>query len=405
MLKAAEVIRLGRGKPKVFVDETAIPMLLKRGVTLEEARDYCVIGCVEVAPSGCLAGWTNAAQFNLAKCFELAMNSGVCVLTGVRVGPKTQDPKTFTSLQEIIEAFKVQLHYFAGHMITTLNAIVEHHAKLVPCPFTSALIDGCLESGKDFTWGGAKYNSIGVNAVAVPDVGDSLAAIETLVFKEKKIDMHTLVALLQTNFEGHEDIRQMLLHRAPKYGNNNDLVDSMVRLAGQIYCKEIESHTGPYGIRFWPGVFTVSANVPLGLNTGSLPSGRKAKTPLADGGISPTHDAEAKGPTSVIQSAAKLDHIAACNGTLLNMRFSPSVLKEERDLLKLVALLRAYCAMGGFHIQFNVIDNKILRDAQKNPHKYRSLMVRVAGYSAYFTELSPEVQEDIISRASFAEVS
>ena len=405
LMKTVDVIKLGRGKPKLFVDESAIPMLLNRGVSLEEARDYCVVGCVEVAPSGSLAGWTNAAQFNLAKCLELAVNGGVCLLTGEQIGPKTQDPKTFSNINEVLDAYGTHIEYFTDHMVTALNCVLENQEKYTPFPFTSSLIDGCFETGRDFTGGGAKYKGVGVNAVAVPDVGDSLAALESLVFTEKKVEMETLVQALRSNFEGYEDLRQMLLNRAPKFGNDNDLVDDLTRKAGQIWCHIVEKYRGPHGESYWPGLFTVSANVPLGMNTGALPYGRKATTPLANGGISPTNGSEKSGPTAILQSAAKLDHIAAGNGTLLNLRFSPSVLKEKRDLSKFVAFLRTYAALGGFHVQFNVINSDILRKAQKNPKQYKNLLIRVAGYSAYFTELSPEVQEDVINRTIHEEMA
>ena len=404
LVKLAEVIRMGHGKPKLFVDEIAIPMMLKRGATLEEARDYCIVGCVEPSIAGKTFGWTNAAQFNLAKCLELALNSGVCILTGKQIGPRTQDPVTFKNIDEILEAYTEQVSYFTEQTVKVINACVYHHGKSQPNPFTSCLLDGCMQNGKDATAGGAKYKAIGVNGVAVPDVGDSLAAIEKFVFREKKVSMEELIEAIRTDFNGREELQLMLQNKAPKYGNDDDFVDSLVRKAGQIWCRELEKYKGPYNEQYYPGEFTVSANVPYGLNTAALPSGKKAREPLANGGISATNGSDQTGPTALARSASKLDHVYACNGTLLNMRFSPSVLKEERDLNKFAGFLRAYVLMGGFHVQFNVVSSTLLKKAQKNPEKYPNLLVRVAGYSAYFTELSPEVQQDLINRTVHSEV-
>lgn len=405
LMKIAEVIRMGHGKPKVFVDNTTIPMLLSRGVSLDEARNYTIVGCVEPVSSGSMSSWPSASHFNLAKCLELALNSGVCMLTNKQIGPKTQKPETFKSIDEVLEAFRIQMEYFVKHMTDALTSCIRNHARLTPYPFISSLIDGCIEKGKELNKGGTKYNSIGVNAVAIPDTADSLAAIERIVFQEKKISMEELLEALRSNFNNHEDMRLMLQNKAPKYGNDDDFVDLFARKVGQMWCDEVTKHVGPYGIKFAPGAFTVSANVPFGLTTAALPSGRKATTPLANGGISATNGSDKLGPTAVIRSVCKIDHIKASNGTLLNLRFSPSTLKEERDIAKFADLLRSYAIMGGYHVQFNVISNSLLKKAQKEPQKYRNLLVRVAGYSTYFTELSKEVQDEIIARTIHSEIS
>lgn len=402
--KLADVIRMGHGKPKIFSDEVAIPMMLNRGATLEEARDYCIVGCVEPSIPKKTFGWTNAAQFNLAKCLELALNSGVCMLTGKQIGPKTKDPSTFKIIDEVIDAYKEQVSYFTKHAITAISSYIYQHGKHQPNPFTSSLLEGCLESGKDATEGGAKYKAVGINGVAAPDVGDSIAAIEKFVFQEKKLTMAELIAALKTDFEGQEELRLILQNKSPKYGNDIDSVDMMVRKAGQIWCREVEKYIGPYGEKYYPGEFTVSANVPYGLSTAALPSGRKANEPLANGGISAANGSDQMGPTALVKSVSKVDHVLACNGTLLNMRFSPTVLKEDRDLKKFAGFLKAFTLMGGYHVQFNVVSSKLLKKAQLNPEKYPNLLVRVAGYSAYFTELNPEVQQDLINRTVYAEM-
>ncbi len=402
--KLAEVSKLGHGKPKMFMDEVAIPAMLKRGATLEEARDFCIVGCVEPSTSGNCCGWTNAVQFNVAKCLELALNGGVCLVTGEQIGPKTQDPETFESMDQVLEAFRQQLAYFVDQATKAISTYIKYHGKLAPNTFTSSLLDGCMESGLDMARGGCKYKAIGVNGVAVPDTGDSLAAIDQAVFRDKYCTMPQLIDALRKDFEGYDDLRHQLLYSVPKYGNDIDFVDNYVKKAGRIWCKEVEKHEGPHGEKYWPGEFTVSSNVPHGLATGALPSGRKLGEPLANGGISATNGSDVNGPTSLIKSAAKVDSVSACNGTLLNMRFSPSVLKEDRDIAKFANFLRAYCLAGGYHIQFNVVSSDLLKKAQKTPEKYKNLLIRVAGYSAYFTELSKEVQDDLIERTVYDEV-
>ncbi len=404
LLKIAEVSRYGHGKPKIFIDETAIPALLRRGCTIEDARDYCIVGCVEPSPSGNMFGWTNACSFNLAKCMELAMTGGKCLLTNEQIGPVTQDPETFESMEQVIEAYKQQVCFFLKNTTNAISTFIKYHGKLAPNVFTSALIDGSLESGIDVTRGGAKYKAIGINGVASPDVGDSLAAIAYCVFDKHLLTMKEIVDAMKANFEGYEEVRKTLLYEAPKYGNDIDYVDDYTRIAGRIWCDEVENYVGPHGERYWPGQFTVSSNVPFGLVTGALPSGRHALEPLANGGISATNGSDMNGPTALIKSVSKIDHVKACNGTLLNMRFSPAVLKEKRDIVKFANFLRAYCLMGGYHVQFNVVSSKLLIKAQQTPEKYRNLLVRVAGYSAYFTELSKDVQDDLINRTVHDEV-
>ncbi len=404
LMKLAEVSRLGHGKPKMFMDEVAIPQLLRRGCTIEDARDFCIVGCVEPSPTGNMFGWTNACSFNLAKCVELAMTRGKCLITGEQIGPETQDPETFENIDQVIEAFAQQMKYFLKNTTTAISTFVKYHGKLAPNVFTSALLDDCMENGVDATRGGARYKAIGINGIASPDAGDSLAAIAKCVFDEKLLTMKDVVEATKANFEGYEGVRDTLLNKAPKYGNDIDYADDYVRVVGQIWCDEVEKYEGPHGERYWPGEFTVSSNVPFGLTTGALPSGRLAYEPLANGGISATNGSDMLGPTALIKSVSKLDHIKACNGTLLNMRFSPAVLKEERDLVKFANFLRAYCLMGGYHVQFNVVSSKLLKKAQQTPEKYKNLLVRVAGYSAYFTELARDVQDDLINRTVHEEV-
>lgn len=404
LLKIAEVNRYGHGKPKIFMDEMAVPALLRRGYSLEDARDYCIVGCVEPSTSGNMFGWTNACSFNLAKCMELVMTQGKCLITNEQIGPVTQDPETFENMDQVLKAYKQQLSYFLKYTTKAISTFIKYHGELAPNVFTSALFDGSLETGLDVTRGGAKYKAIGINGIASPDVGDSLAAIAYCVFDNKLLKMKDIIEAIKANFKGYEQVQDILLHKAPKYGNDINYVDEYTRIAGQIWCDEVVKYEGPHGERYWPGEFTVSSNVPFGMVTGALPSGRPAYEPLANGGISATNGSDMNGPTALIKSVSKIDHIKACNGTLLNMRFSPSVLKEERDIVKFANFLRAYCLMGGYHVQFNVVSSKLLKKAQQTPEKYRNLLVRVAGYSAYFTELAKDVQNDLINRTVNEEV-
>lgn len=255
-----------------------------------------------------------------------------------------------------------------------------------------------MEKGIDFTGGGADFKFIGVSGVGLPNVANSFAAIKKYVFEENNTQLADLVNILKNDFDGYERLRLELWNKTPKFGNGDNYVDSIAREIGQFYCKELTNYCGPFGSKFRPGLFAVSINVPFGLVTGASAEGRKSMKPLADGGISPAAGTERKGLLAVIKSAARIDNLLATNGTLLNVRLSPSIFDREEEMIKLVSLLKSYNEMGGYHIQFNVIDNEVLRKAQKNPEEYKGLMVRVAGYSAYFVELNPEVQEDIISR-------
>jgi len=402
LLDAVKEVALGRGKPKFFMDDAAISMIRNTGVSLEEARDYAVVGCVELTPSSNTAAYTGAVFINLAKCLELALNDGICFLRGERIGPATGAPVDIGGYDGVVGAFKKQVAYAVKNAVTVMNAILSSHAELYPCPFTSSLIRGCMERGLDFTEGGAEHNFIGLTGVGVPNVANSLFAVKKAVFEDRILTLDGLVEILKADFERNEPLRLTLWNNLAKYGNDDDSVDGVAREVGRVFCDAVSRHRGLYGNRFRPGLFAVSINVPFGIVTGASPDGRKAGQPLADGGISPAAGTEKRGPTAVIRSATKIEAVAASNGTLLNMRLSPSMIDSEERMSSLVSLLRTYNDLGGYHIQFNIVDNEVLRKAQKDPEDYRGLMVRVAGYSAYFVELNPEVQEDIISRTVHA---
>ncbi|UMZ73449.1 glycyl radical protein [Natranaerofaba carboxydovora] len=392
--KTVEVTKLGLGMPAYYNDEVIIPSLVNRGLTLEDARDYCIIGCVEPQKGGKTEGWHDSAFFNMAKVLELTINNGV--ENGKQLGPKTGEFTSFNSFEEFKLAFERQMEYFVALLVNAINSVDIAHMKRAPLPFLSSIIQNCIEKGKTVQEGGAYYNFTGPQGVGVANVGDSFAVIEKLVFNEQKLSLEELKKALDNNFED-EDLRQKLLNEVAKYGNDIEEVDMLTREGALIYCKEVEKHTNPRGGIYQPGLYPVSANVPLGAATGATPEGRKARTPLADG-VSPVSGMDRNGPTAAINSVAKLDHHIASNGTLLNQKFHPSSLEGESGQRNLAALINGFFDQKGLHIQNNVIDKETLIKAQKNPDKYSSLVVRVAGYSAYFTSLDKSLQDDIINR-------
>jgi formate C-acetyltransferase len=396
-MKALEVSRIGLGMPAYYSDRVIIPALLSRGLTREDARDYGIIGCVEPQVGGKTEGWHDAAFFNMAKVLELALNDGIDPLTGKQLGPKTGDLTSFKSFDDVMAAYREQMEYFVRLLIVSDNAVDMAHGQRAPLPFLSSLVADCIVKGKSLQEGGAHYNFTGPQGVGVANVGDSLAAVKKLVFEEKALTLVELKELLKTNFEGKEDLRQMLLNRAPKYGNDNDYADELAREGALIYCDQVEEYRNPRGGQFQPGLYPVSANVPLGTVVGPLPDGRKAGTPLADG-VSPVSGRDNLGPTAAVKSVAKLDHQLASNGTLLNQKFHPNALKDEKGLHNLMAVTETLFTGGGLHVQYNVVSRETLLDAQKHPENYRGLVVRVAGYSAFFTALDPALQNDIITR-------
>lgn len=402
-LRAAEVIKTGIGMPQNFNANIAIDALLNRGVSLKDARNFCIIGCVELVVGEDNWGNGGAAWVTVPKMLELALNQGVSNYgknKGIRIGPETQDPRTFQSYEEIWSAFEIQLKYFVHHGAIIVNLADWIHGELTPQPFFSSLCLNPLENGKDATRGGTRYNVLCPQAVGIVNVGDALAAIKKTVFEDKIFTMPQIIDMINSNFEGMEAERQLLLNRAPKYGNDDNYVDDIVASVGKTWCNEVAKFTIPRrGGVHSPGIYTVISNVPFGAFVGALPSGRLAGFPLADGGLSPQVGSDKNGPSAVINSAAKIDQRMASNGTLLNQRFHPNTLEGDNGTRNLAALIKTYFEKGGYHIQFNVVSSEMLRDAQQNPDEYSDLLVRVAGYSAYFTSLSPEVQDNIIRRA------
>ena len=384
------------GKLPFFNDDIIIPALMKDGYTLEDARNYAIVGCVEPTGYGNTMGRTNSCYFNLAKCLELALFDGVCQMSNQQMGPKTGTE--FTCFEDVVKAYETQVEYFVQMMTKSLNGIEEIHAKYGQHIYCSMLLDGCLERGLDCTCGGAKYDFAGVQGVGMIDVADSLTAIKKLVFDDKKIAMDVLLEGMRTNFEHSEVLHQILLNKAPKYGNDIDEADHMANYVGKQYCDCVRKYHTLNNGDYRPGLFCLSSNTPLGKQVCALPSGRLSGVPLADGGVSPKHGMDVLGPTASSKSVSKVDHALASNGVNFNLKFMPTILKTDSDRQKLIDLIRTYFSLDGMHIQFNILSSEKLLEAQKNPQKYRSLVVRVAGYSAFFVELDKDIQDEIISR-------
>jgi len=391
-------IREGLTKPKLFNDEVVIQSLLDLEVPIEDARDWGALGCSEPVILGKTNSWGNSGHLNLAKCLELALNDGKCMLSQKQMGPRTGDPARFQGFDDVLEAFKAQVRYFIQYLVLYDNIIDKLHAEVAPLPLYSILIGECLEKGAEFNSGGARYNFTSPLGVGPITTGDSLAAIKTLVYQEGALSMEQLLEALHGNFEGQEDIRQMLINRAPKFGNDDDLVDGLCNEVLRVYCDELRKYRNMRDGLFIGALYYLTANIPFGKRTAATPDGRKSGEPLNDGGISPVHGRDRKGPTAVARSVGKLDNQRVPHGSILNQRFHPSLLEGDDKLKLFQHYIRTFMDLGGWHTQFNVITSDILREAQKEPEKYRYLVIRVAGYSAYFTQLEEELQNDIIER-------
>jgi pyruvate formate-lyase/glycerol dehydratase family glycyl radical enzyme len=388
------------GKDPFFNDQVIIPALMRdHGLTLTEARDWAIVGCVEPTGQGNTMGRTNSCYFNLAKCLELALNDGQCPVSGAQLGPKTGAFRDTASFEELKEAYSKQVDYFVEMMVCSLNTVELLHAREAPHIYCSLLIDGCLESGRDCTDHGALHDSTGVNGAGLADVADSLGVIRALVFDADAVGRAELLDALKADFGERALLRQKCLN-VPKYGNDDPVADELVAFVAHQFSESVRRHTNAGGGHYFPGLFCLSSNTPLGRQVGALPSGRQAFQPLADGGISPKHGMDVNGPTAVFKSVASWNQAEAINGVCLNLKFLPSLLKDRSNRQKIVDAIRVYFGLGGMHVQFNVVSAETLRAAQERPEEYRSLVVRVAGYSAFFVELDREIQDELIARTS-----
>lgn len=398
LLTVARVISKGGGMPQLFNDEVIIPAYEHRGVTHADALNYAVVGCVELSIPGKALGWSDAAMFNLVRVLELTLHRGAVPETGKQLGPQTASLEALATYEDFEQAYATQLKHFIGLMVRGVNAIDRLHAQVCQTPFLSSVIDDCLTVGKDVTAGGAHYNFSGPQGVQIANVADSLAALKCLVYERREISPTQLMTALARNFAEEEGLRQRLVNGAPKYGNDDDYADSLGSKWARFYCDEVARHANPRGGTFHPGFYTVSAYIPLGSNVGATPDGRLAHAPLADGGLSPGAGRDVRGPTAVLRSVSKIEQALVSNGSLLNLKFLPSFFKQENALEWFAALLRGFVDLRISHVQFNVVSAETLREAQKHPEQFRGLVVRVAGYSAYFCELDRGVQDEIIRR-------
>jgi len=404
LTRCAQVIGKGSGMPQLFNDEAVIPALKGKGISDEDARNYAIVGCVELTTMGNNLGWSDAAMFNLVKALELALNDGVCTLTGKQMGAHTGTLKDFETYEDVLNALETQVNFFFERMIRCCEVVERAHAELLPSPFLSCVIDDCMERGIDVTAGGAHYNLSGIQAIQCANVADSLAALKTLVYDEQIVSREELHAALVNNFENAELLRLRMLNKAPKYGNDIEWVDAIAFDWAKKFADQLAGYTNVRGGPYQMGLYTVSAHVPMGQNVGATPDGRKAKEPLADGGMSPVYGRDSKGPTAVLKSVSRVKSEYGSNGTLLNMKFLPSLFSTEIGVSKFVRLIKAFIKLKIIHVQFNVVNREDLLAAQQKPELYRSLTIRVAGYTAYFTELAPDLQREIIARTEFTEL-
>ncbi len=406
LLKAAiKVVSLGSGMPQFFNDKAVVPAMVRDlGITQEDARDYAIVGCVELTTQGNNLGWSDAAMFNFNKVLELTLTGGKCLLTGDQLAPNLGKLTDYETFEDLEEAFRQHIDYFMDKMVLACEQVEKAHIDLLPTPFLSSVVKDCMEKGKDVTNGGAHYNLSGIQMIQVANLADSLATIKKLVYDEKRVSRERLLEALETNFENDEILRVMLLNKVPKYGNDVEWVDALGVKWAKYFRERMKSFTNYRGGPYHTGMYTVSAHVPMGENVGASADGRFAKTPLADGGMSPAYGRDLNGPTAVLKSVSRLDTSYTTNGGLLNMKFLPEFFKTENGIDKFAKMLRSFVDLEIPHIQFNVVRKEDLIDAKKHPENHRGLTIRVAGYTAYFVELADELQNEIIARTGYSDI-
>lgn len=393
--RACEISRKGWGQPSMFNADAVIQELVRAGKSLEDARCGGTSGCVESGAFGKEA-YILTGYMNLPKIFEITMNNGLDIMTGKKLGIETGDVTKFENYEELLEAFKKQLKHFIDIKMRGNRVIERLYATIMPVPFLSVVTSDCISKGKDYNAGGARYNTNYIQGVGIGTITDSLTAIKYQVFDKKNVTMTELMEALKNNFEGHEDILNLVKNKTPKYGNDDDYADDIMRDIFNAYYNEVNGRKNGKGGCYRIDMLPTTCHVYFGSVMGASANGRKAHVPVSEG-ISPEKGADTNGPTAVVKSAAKMDHLKT-GGTLLNQKFTPSVVAGERGLDNMASLVRSYFTMDGHHIQFNVIDKAILLEAQKNPDEYKDLIVRVAGYSDYFNNLDKVLQDEIIDR-------
>lgn len=393
--RALYIIRTGFGQPSIFNTEAIIQELLRQGKSLQDARNGGSSGCVETGAFG-KECYILTGYFNLVKVLEITLNNGVDPRTGNQIGLETGDPITFRSFEEFFSAFEKQLSHFIDIKIKGNNIIEKIYSEYMPSPFLSLLIDDCIANGKDYNAGGARYNSSYIQGVGLGSITDSMTSIKYNVYDKKYVSMRELTQALRNDFEGFESLRERFVYETPKYGNDDDYADRVMQTLFESYFKAVDGRPNTKGGCHRINLLPTTVHIYFGSMTGAMPDGRKDGEPLSEG-VSPVQGVDTNGPTAVIKSVSKIDHLRT-GGTLLNQKFSPHLLSTEDGIDNLLHLIRTHFRLDSHHIQFNVIDAETLREAQKNPEKFRDLIVRVAGYSDYFVDLTPELQNEIIKR-------
>ena len=400
LARALRIVRTGFGQPSLFNSEAIVKELVRAGKSLEDARDGGSSGCVETGAFGKEA-YLLTGYFNLPKIFEITLHNGVDPRTGKTIGRETGDATKFVSFDELFEAYRTQIRHFVDIKIRGNNVIEKMYMENLPAPFLSLLISDCIEKGRDYHGGGARYNTNYIQGVGIGTITDALSSIQANVYEKRCVSMKRLLAALGADFKGSEDLRQLFLNRTPKYGNDDDSADGLMRRIFDAFYEAVEGRPTVRGGRYHIDMLPTTCHIYFGKVTGASADGRRAGEPVSEG-VSPVQGADRCGPTAVIKSVGKMDHVRT-GGTLLNQKFTPQLLADDEGLSALGHLVRAYFGMDGHHIQFNVVTAETLREAQKHPEKYRDLIVRVAGFSDYFVDCGRELQDEIIKRTEHAE--
>jgi len=400
LLRALKIVKTGFGQPSIFNTDAIVQELVRQGKSVADARDGGASGCVETGAFGKEA-YILTGYFNLPKVFEITMGNGVDPRTGKRIGLETGDPTTFKSFDELFEAFRRQIRHFVDIKVRGSNVIERLYAEYLPAPFLSVLVDDCVKNGRDYHGGGARYNTNYIQGVGVGTITDILSAIRWNIYDHGHFTMAELRAALKDDFKGHEKLRQRVLNRTPKFGNDDEYADGLMRRVFEAYFEAVDGRPSPRGATYRINLLPTTAHIYFGKMTGATADGRRAGDAVSEG-VSPVQGADRKGPTAVVKSLGKLDHIRT-GGTLLNQKFTPQLLVDDTGLAGLKDLVRSYFKLMGHHIQFNVVTADLLRTAQAEPEKYRDLIVRVAGYSDYFVDCSTELQNEIIHRTEHQE--
>jgi formate C-acetyltransferase len=395
--RALNIVKTGFGQPSIFNADTIVQELVRQGKTVEDAREGGASGCVEAGAFGREAYFLTG-YFNLPKILEMVLHNGIDPRTGKQVGPVTGNPTVFETFDDFLDAYKRQLQHFIDIKIKGNNIIEQINAKYMPVPFLSLFIDDCVTNAKDYNAGGARYNTSYIQGVGLGTITDSLTALKYHVFDNRTIATKDFLDALNTDFQGYDDFRQLLVNSTPKYGNDEDYADDVMKEIFESFYEAVNDRPNTRGGVHRINLLPTTCHIYFGSMIGALPDGRRAGKPLSEG-ISPVQGADRNGPTAVVKSAAKIDHIRT-GGTLLNQKFLPQVLEDEQGITKLAHLIRAYFKMDGHHMQFNVVNSDELRRAQDCPDDYRDLIVRVAGYSDYFVDLTPQLQNEIIERTT-----